>query len=338
MKVLVHTSNANDACSFYRGIGPWSALVKASPQEFQVSYDQNPCWGDIRSADILFLLRPCLASVKKIAQCARDWGVKVWVDWDDDPYAIPAENPSHEFFNRASTQTIIRENLQNADLITVSTEHLKRVFTDVFLLKNVMTVPNAFDTDLLRWQNPSIETKPKYVLWRGSRTHNRDLDSVSEQIVKVAKEHPDWSFIFMGDDPVPYRLSEKMPNVIKLPIEESTVGYFKIISAMSPRIMIAPLADTAFNRSKSCIASLEASFTGAACLRTDFDEWMVPGGNHYSPAEPETFVDGLRALIEQPLKCWQLAKEGFEYITGERALKRINLTRRALAYELFEKP
>lgn len=334
MKILVHTANANDACSFYRGVGPWSHLVKNRPHDFDVTYGTDFCWGDIRSADILFLLRPTLPTALPLIACAKDWGTKVWVDWDDDPFSVPLDNPSHELFARPSTVNTIQSAMESADLLTVSTQFLKERLGNKN--QNIAVVPNAFDEDLMRWTNPArgIASPDQYVLWRGSRTHDRDLDSVSTELVEIANEFSDWTFIFFGCDPMSYRISEKMPKVIRLKSEGRTVDYFKIISAMRPRIMIAPLADTVFNRSKSCIASLEASFAGAACVGPSFSEWDVPGCVQYSENGGGLFQSELRTLMLVGEACAANAQRGFEYIMGERSLKAINMLRMAHALEL----
>lgn len=336
MKILVHAANANDACSFYRGVGPWSALAKSSPQEFQVSYISDPCWGDIRAADILFILRPTLASVVPIMQCARDWGTKIWVDWDDDPFCLHRDNPSYDLFQGQSVVETIRISLHYANLLTVSTNGLQRKFSQ--FNPDVRVIPNSFDTDLLRFRNPEFDTTNEYVLWRGTRTHDRDIDSVSEELLRVAGLNPKWKFVFVGSDPISYRVSEQMNNVVRIPMQDQIINYFKTIAALKPRIVIAPLADTEFNRSKSCIAALEGFFAGAACLRPlGWEEWTIPGTTAYDAFEGG-FHSALQTLIDSPVHCQLLSREGYKYITEERTLHKTNLTkRREMAWELFEK-
>lgn len=140
----------------------------------------------------------------------------------------------------------------------------------------------------------------------------------------------------MGSDPCAYRVSEMMPNVIRIPMQKTVMDYMKILSALNPTIMIAPLALSEFNRSKSCIAALEGFFAGAAAVGPNFQEWQIPGCVRYDSHERESFEKVLTWIMEDKTECEAQAREGFEYITGERSLKRVNLTRRALAWELFE--
>jgi hypothetical protein len=72
-----------------------------------------------------------------------------------------------------------------------------------------------------------------------------------------------------------------------------TIKYFKWLANTAPRIMMVPLADTAFNRCKSNIAWLEATGAGAAVLAPAWPEW----GSCYWYQGPDDFASVLESML-----------------------------------------
>jgi len=273
MKVLVCHGDANDASSFYRSSGPWAAITRGYP-DIRVTFSAAPTVTEAMASDVLFLLRPCQSEAKRLAEAAKHHGVRVWADYDDDLLQVPTDNPNWLFYSRTDVRHNIRWFIENADVVTTSTEALSKAYVNRGGRFPVV-VPNAIDNSLLHLR----PTQPgqKIVLWRGSPTHDRDVASVADEIVGIAAKHRDWAWAFVGADPVPWACSERIEaaggKVIRIRAPMSPLQYYQTICALRPLVAMAPLADNAFNRSKSCIAALEASFCGAVCIGRSWDEW-----------------------------------------------------------------
>lgn len=164
----------------------------------------------------------------------------------------------------------------------------------------------------------------RMVFWRGTATHSRDLMQYREQILKVSKENPELLWAFLGPDP--WFITEEIPSAIRFP-EARALGYWEAIGSIRPSIMMVPLADTSFNRSKSNIAAMEGAFCGAASLVPDWEEWQLPGVHKYT----NDFYEKLTEMIhEDPAVLKKDADETFAYVMDKLHLDAVNPLRRRI--------
>jgi hypothetical protein len=100
------------ACSFYRSMGVLPKLSKLDPQITVEPLDMRD-WHDIVDTDIVFFERPSQSHVYTGMEQIKDFGLKVWLDFDDDLFNVPVKpfNPSGNHFNdlrdrRSSDQVV----------------------------------------------------------------------------------------------------------------------------------------------------------------------------------------------------------------------------------------
>lgn len=327
-RILVVLTNGNDACSWYRGIGPWSQLAKDGLAE--VWYSAKPAWQDVRAVDAVFMLRPCTKEMKAGAQAARDFGVPLIVDYDDDLLTVPTDNPSYAFFALPEIQQNYREFLQGCDAVMTTTGYLAETLRKISP-SPVHVVPNAFDECLLRFRKPN--DRQNSILWRGSSTHDRDVASVAPEIVAAAEAFPQLLWVFMGADPSPWAVSERIKRKLMVPKLE-ILPFFKGIYALAPKIVIVPLANQPFNRSKSNIAAIEGAFAGAAVIAPDWEEWRMPGVSTYT--DPQSFGFAIRQLATNAQACHEKAELLWKHVMDELTLRKVNEKRIQIVRELIE--
>lgn len=269
-------------------MGPWSRIAKQNRQQIEVLYSQRPCWADVRQSDIVFMQRPSTVEWIKAAEACKHFEVPLWVDWDDDIFSLPRDNPTYRTYSKLLP--IITEFIQMADLVTSSTKFLAHSLG--LLNQRVEVLPNVLDPALYKFR--SNAPKNNMVLWRGTATHERDVASVAPQLVRVAQANPSWTFCFVGADPYAWEVSEKMPNVVRITEQMDPATFFGTICTLNPKVLIAPLHDNKFNRSKSNIAALEGALAGAAVVAPNWEEWRIPGVNLYeTPAQFESHLSHL---------------------------------------------
>ena len=291
IRILCVSSSIVDSCSFYRGWGPITALCNKF-EGFEVKHVAEVNWAVFRQFDVVYVQRPSTQSYVKIIELAKLNQKKIWIDYDDNLFSVPVDNPSHGAMDKKEVKECIIQSLRMADLVTVSTEALKRVLS--FHNNNVHVIPNGYDKSLFSY----AENKPhrqKTILWRGSSTHANDLMEVTPQIVNVAKAYPDYSWAFIGE-PFWYTVQEikKVTNAVCIKTQDP-IYYFKTIYDLAPTVQIAPLSDNEFNRAKSNIAWIEGTHAGAVVVAPDFPEWDMPGVNNYDHS--------LQYTLENVLKC-----------------------------------
>lgn len=272
IRILYASPSITDTSSFYRG---WGALchLMAEHKNISLMHSAELNWANVMPADLVIFTRSCTAGCVKGIEFCKKQGKFVWLDYDDSILHIPKGNPCYEMFQKGRDH--MHRAAELADLITVSTEELKKDFSNVS--DKVQLIPNAHN-DTLLGEIKAPKERQKIILWRGSPTHDRDLLQVADKIVNAAnsKQADGWTFVFMGYDPV-YISSRIIPDRVKCVAALDIIDYFNAVKAINPAILIVPLEDTPFNRCKSNISWIEATYAGALTIATDLPEFRRPG-------------------------------------------------------------
>jgi hypothetical protein len=170
--------------------------------------------------------------------------------------------------------------LEMADIVTVTTDFLRERLQKQTKAE-VKVIPNAWDFELLPY--PELPEKKNVILWRGTASHQADLYCVRHELYEICKENPDWQMVFLGFLPWWYQEDKKefpegwLPNMTPVYLDGDIFQFFDILKQINPKIVVIPLNDNDFNRSKSNIAWMESVWVGAECVAPDFDEWVRPG-------------------------------------------------------------
>lgn len=332
MRLRINLPNATDATSFYRGMGPIALMERRYPH-FRFDYDTPTYnWASLMKEDIVFMQRPYKPDHLKIIDMCKNNGKKVWVDFDDDLFTVPMSNPAYRVYGSDDTKMTIAKIITRADHVTVSTPFLKNVLETRApkpLNEHITVVPNAYNSFLLdgvRKRYPALKTRQKLVMWRGSSTHHRDLAEYLDVLVDIVNRHKDWTFLFQGDKP--WFVFEKLGDNAIFGDSLDPIEYFHMIRQLQPQLMIVPLHDSDFNRSKSNIAWMEGAFAGAATLAPDWDEWKRPGTLNYK--DRESFGATLEAFLNGSYDLNELSEKAWTHITQELDLEVVNEKRKAV--------
>jgi hypothetical protein len=305
MRVIASISNFNDGTSFYRGHGVMSELHK-SGDNIHVDFLKDNDVIKIKGADVCFMQRPDqqrdIITMKTVAKL----NIPIVVDYDDYLLGVPEHNRYHKIMDIASNDyvTHVKTALSIANMVWVSTDELKeklsRYNTSIYVIKN------AFDNYLYREVKQFNNTKT--ILWRGSSTHEIDLELFKPQIIELIKENPDFKFIFLIDKFFNWLLdvknNHKNVELIKaVPVFE----YYYKLEQIRPSAVIVPLEDIPFNRCKSDIASLEAISVGALCVAPDWYEWKDLTTHPYKDTkdfkvQTQNVIDTIKAGLVKGVK------------------------------------
>ncbi len=282
------TTPSTDACSYYRSLGPLGRMRQLGLIDLTISSEID--WTRISQVDLVFIQRPDQEWHRSLIKLARKWSVPVWVDLDDNMFSVPNDNPAAPYLMNSKTQGIIKECLSMASVISSSTEHLSGVLKDKGYSSKV--IPNALDP---RFKIPTHKEQSKTILWRGSPTHDRDLSTYGDAIIKAAQANPGWRWHFQGYNP--WRITEPLSTYgeVTWALSKQIEDYMEFIADLKPAIMIVPLHESEFNRSKSNIAWIEGTYAGAATLAPNWPEWDKPGVYPYN--DSRSFADRLKQMM-----------------------------------------
>lgn len=253
--------------------------AKGVEMDLSMSFDPNAGYKHIR------ISRVVQDSFIDVLESQKAAGARIYVDIDDDIFAIPEWSPIHGEYLQYHDS--LRRKLALADRITVTNECLRQALghpekTDV--------LPNLVNLADWRAIHPDRDDSTVRILWAGSGTHTKDIDRLTEA-VEHFKSDQSVQIIFVGILPRAFAepLSEDITFLPGVPL----FSYSKLMQLIRPHIALLPLVDCPFNRSKSPIKFFEMTLSGAACvcdpvgpyadlaakglaLATQGDDWIRP--------------------------------------------------------------
>ena len=225
---------------------------------------------------------PDIATADALARRCHETGSRLLYDIDDDLLHIPPDHP--EAAELRPREPTIARMLRHADAVWVSTPGLAEALGP--LRAAVRVVPNGLDERL--WGTPPVTTRPSStgvrLVFMGTATHAPDWAIVAQVLARVAAEF-DGSVTF---DMIGVLGPEKLPTWVNRlsPRSAGAASYPGFVHWLTREpawdIGIAPLADSAFNRCKSAIKTLDYAALGLAVLASDVPAYRGsladPGG------------------------------------------------------------
>lgn len=318
INILCDIPILDDASSFYRGMGPLSQLRKKLPVNLVTK--GTPTWDTLSTTDILFMQRPFSEDHLKLATLARSMGVPIWMDFDDLLTDVPSDNPTFFVYGQPKVKRTVELLLELADHITVPTQALKDVWSALLSFDPKITViPSGFPDHVMRLKRP-FEYKP-IVSWRGGMSHERDLRSVEQTLIKEIDENPYRLWNFIGYHP--WYLVEGRKNVNQHPFIPLENYHEYLCTEVMPTFHLVPLHDTLFNRCKSDISWMEGVLAGAAVIASEsMPEFDRPGVHYFEDMDG---LQGFLTIAPSQLKVMHL--ESWNFIQENRTLERLNQNR-----------
>jgi hypothetical protein len=98
------------------------------------------------------------------------------------------------------------------------------------------------------------------------------------------------------------------------------VPYMKTLFDMAPSCLHVPLHDNTFNRCKSNIAWIEASFAGTVSVVPAW--WNVPGALPYT--DGASYYEAIKSVIKGEIDKVKMNAESWEFITDTLLLSKVN--------------
>jgi hypothetical protein len=323
--VLVNCPNPNDATSFYRGYGPLLRMSKKNQICFIPNDGMKNTWVTMRMADVVFMQRPFSDTHLDLACLAKSCNKPLVIDFDDDLFNVPLDNPSQSIYNNDEVRKRVATIIGLADHVIVSTEKLKEIYG--LYNQNITVINNAWDSELM---TAPIYKNSHTAMWRGSNSHVKDLFHVKDRLTDLIKENDNYEFEFIGYNP--WFIAEKCK--LKSTDGKTLEHYFKYIKRVSPRLVHVPLVYNEFNESKSNIAWIEATHASAICLAPDMPEWRKEGIINYT--DINDYKKKAQAIIDGKLGH-DCVKRSYENIMENFNLDKMNMLRLAIFSEMREK-
>ena len=318
IRVLTFAPNVYDGTSFYRLGGVMPYLDKQFEDIYirDMSHTKEIDWADYASFDVAVFQRPFIAPHLKAIKMMKLMGVRVIIDYDDDIVNLPIHNPYYQ--NYDANKDNIKAICEIADHIWVSTPSLKETFSK--FNASVEIVPNAHNDFLFPVDKKvPFNRESKKVAYRGGTTHEVDVYTYLNDWVEAINKNKQTEFYFMGSR-FPYLESQCGDNYLIIP-GTHILDYFRNFHKLNPNIFIYTLEDTVFNRGKSNISWIEATYSGAAVLGPEFhQDFIKPGVLNFGKSFLPQFNEIKKDLDRQE----KMNKDSWDFIKAKLLLSKIN--------------
>lgn len=255
-------------------------------------------------------------------------GLLVVYDLDDAVWLMGPEllNPAYPHYAQGGRMDAHLDCLQEADLVTVTTEALaeeiRRRHDHVEVLPNRLLL-GRYDQvkETVRFAGGEDRT---IIGWTGSATHERDFRMVLPALVEVDEAFAGkllWRF--MGEEKSLWRIAEALTeNPVEVFPWRSFAEHPAYLRAMRLDVGICPLWPHPFNAMKSPVKALEYSAAGAAVIASDFGPYEVLAKDEaVLCSTQEAWKLELMRLIEEPETRRRLAAKLLERVKREFALE-----------------
>lgn len=262
--IKIYCGNRNvDNCSNWRAYMQYKDIPGydfefSNTLDFDISADSN--------YDAIIFIRPCIRMINYIRDLKKR-EVKIIVDLDDClPLLFSPENIVEHLHEAIDT-------INEADVITTTTEKLKNYFYYHSYKKDIHVLPNVIDPDVVS-QNKK-DNGDKIVLgWFGNSGHFDNLVSINQEILRVLDKYENVHLNVYSD-------SEKIFDLFnhertqKIPYEFNFENFQEKIGEID--INLAPMVDSYFNFHKSNIRIILPGFKGIPSVVSNFSEYKDLG-------------------------------------------------------------
>ena len=222
-------------------------------------------------ADIIVTQRsamPDLKAVDNLSSHSSRMAAHLLYDLDDDLLDIPRAHPDAALLRPRAR--IVRRLLDVADTVWLSTPGLADRLGAI--RPDAAVMPNALDERIWIPPAPALRDQPVRILCMGTTTHDRDLALIEPALIRIKNEYADRVAI----DVIGMTTRANLPQGITrlTPPPNALRAYPGFVhwlnAAQHPwHIGLAPLLDTAFNRSKSAVKAMDYAAMGLVVLASD---------------------------------------------------------------------
>ncbi len=291
-------------------------------------------------ADIIATQRyavPDMAAAAALAAHCEHTGAALAYDLDDDLLHIPRDHPDAPALRPKAK--LVQRLLRDARMVTVSTPALAASLAP--LRCDAVVVPNGLDERLWADLPPGVKPGrrlrggPVRLLYMGTATHGADFALIEPALERLKDDYGDRVTV----DMLGVTARNDLPDWVDRPAMPgiASASYPGFVNWITQQpgwdIGLAPLADTAFNRCKSAIKTLDYAALGLAVVASDVPAYRGsladgPGGV-LAANQPDAWYAALSRLVRDRELRGELARGAVEAFIAHGTLARQAEARRA---------
>ncbi len=325
---IAFIANPEAPGGWYRGIGPMLALSARGHQIVQVWRPRVGIRGElVAGCDVVHVYRAHEAEVLQIARHAKQRGIAVVYDNDDDMRAVPRNNAAHQDYGGFAGERALREIrrlVQLADLATAPSQAIVERFRE-YGAEHVQLIENYVPDSALDATAPSHGDEV-VAGWLAGSEHHLDVERLPlrDELTRALDAHPrlvvETIGVGLGLRHERYRHVDRV-DFLDLPrkLAEYDVG-------------LAPLADIPFNHARSNIKVKEYAVLGRPWLASPVGPYASLGEREGGRLVPDDgWCDALVRLVDKPRERRKLAKRARTWGRAQSVSANVGLWEDALS-------
>jgi tetratricopeptide (TPR) repeat protein len=233
----------------------------------------------------------------------------------DDLSALQPWNPVYSFYKNKENLSLVFRLASCCDALQVTVHELKRLYGH--LNKHCKVFPNQ----ILYIPPDNIIKKSNEIVigWGGSHGHLEDLAEIAEPLSKWIMNQSNVVLHLMCSDLI-WKLFDSLPPHKKRHTPPGSIEeYYNFLTKI--HIGIAPLKNTAFNRSRSDVKFLEYAASGVVPVLAHMEPYLHSVRNEktgFLYKDSLELINILNRLIENASLLQKVASSAREYVMKER--------------------
>ncbi len=325
---IAFIANPEAPGGWYRGIGPMLALGARGHEIVQVWRPEVGIRGElVRGCDVVHVYRAHEAEVLQIVRQAKQRGIVVVYDNDDDMRAVPRNNAAHQDYGGFAGERALRQIsrlVQLADLATAPSDAIVERFRE-YGARHVQLIENYVPDAALDASAPPNGDRV-VAGWLAGQEHHLDVERMPlrEQLGRALDEHPQLVVETIG-----VRLGlrhERYRHVDR-------VDFFDLPAKLAEYdVGLAPIADIPFNHARSNIKVKEYAALGRPWLASPVGPYARLGEQQGGRlVADDDWCTALGRLVDKPRERRKLAKHARKWGRAQSVSANVELWEDALA-------
>jgi glycosyltransferase involved in cell wall biosynthesis len=266
-------------------------------------------------ADVLVLNNICDADLLPVIRYRKTRGKLTVYELCDDLDALPPASPMRAFYSQPNNMLLIKRLAHYCDALQFSSPELEKKYSH--LNRRCCVFPNQVLMASPERTQKSEETV--IVGWGGSVGHLHDMAKISDRLIHWIMSRDNVRLYLMCADSI-WELFEALPADRKRRFATGTVDdYYSFVSHLD--IGIAPLEDTAFNRSRSDVKFLELAAHGVVPVLQATGPYLRSakhGRTAFLFNTPDQLISTLDHLVLDASARLSVSASAREYVQRER--------------------
>jgi glycosyltransferase involved in cell wall biosynthesis len=289
-------------------------------------------WVDIgKQFDLVFLNYTVMDwQYAAMGSCVHGQGKKIIMDVDDAMWYVQPDNVVHDQLKELNGAYKLTCMLNDVDGVTTTNRYLRNIICDKTYKypDKVKVIPNQIDLSLYSSTYSAKNTNTITLLHYGSTSHFEDLldDEFVKGIDKLFSDYPNVKIKTIGS----FISKLKYKWGVRYEHDFGDVDIYKWVKEKfslfmeEADIVVVPLRDNTYNRSKSDIKFLETASAmkpGVFSNVRPYADTIEHGKTGYLAHTADDWYNCLKELIDSREKRFEIGTNAYNYVKNERQIQ-----------------